>query len=50
VTGYENDSPFYILAVPNDRKPTEGLSKDRRDCHKKPLNKRPKNHHKHNKE
>ncbi|WP_405325619.1 hypothetical protein [Fibrobacter sp.] len=45
VTGYENDSPFYILAVPNDR-----LNQDRRDCHKKPLNKRTKNHNKHNKE
>ena len=50
VTGYENDSPFYILAVPNDRKPTDRLNKDRRDCHQKPLNKRPKNHNKHNKE
>ena len=45
VTGYENDSPFYILAVPNDR-----LNYDRRDCHKKPLNRRTKNHNKHNKE
>lgn len=45
VTGYENDSPFYILAVPNDK-----LNYDRRDCHKKPLNKRTKNHNKHNKE
>lgn len=45
VTGYENDSPFYILAVPNDR-----LNYDQRDCHKKPLHRRTKNHNKHNKE
>lgn len=39
VTGYENDSPFHILAVPKDRNTVgKKLNQIRRDCHKKPCN------------
>ena len=39
VTGYENDSPFHILAVPKDRNTVgKKLTQRRRDGHNKPCN------------